>query len=149
MSDIMMAYERSWLQAFKLYSYTNTDKERKNMSFGDISILFKEDKVILRDGCEHDYDGFTLSEIEDYYAIAAADYQKIISLIITDEYKNESVLKEYRDAHEYYEKLSKQEEKLLFIFFLNYFKTASRVDNFIKILKDNGINYIYASSHYP
>jgi hypothetical protein len=64
--------------------------------------MFLENRAILRDGYEHDYDGFTMREFENYYTIASADYQKIVSLI-TDEYKNTQyivVLKNKNDNQE-------------------------------------------------
>jgi hypothetical protein len=130
---------------FDLYSYNK--REGRDTFFGGISISFKNNGMVLRDGYEHDSDETTICEIENYYTINSIEFQKILSLI-EDENKNESILSEYNNANAYYENLSKWEDKLLFISFLHYFKSESRLDNIIKMFEDNGINYIHKKSFY-
>jgi hypothetical protein len=136
---------------FDLYSYTNIEGD--DSFFGNISIAFEKEGMVLRDGYEHDSDGYTITEIENYYSIDSLYYEKILSLV-SDEYKNESILSEYENANKYYEILSTQEEKLLFINILNFLKLESKngisenINKLLEFLDANDINYRHDTNRY-
>ena len=134
---------------FTLYSYNK--KEGNNIVFGSISISFGENGIILRDGYEHGYDGSngytTISETENYYKIDTTEFKNLIS-IMADGYKNKGILTEYKNANTYYDILTVQEEKILFLIFLHYFKSETKIDKFIKILEEHSIHYKHERSGY-
>jgi hypothetical protein len=127
------------MYSFDFFSYSH------EVNFGSINIGFEKDHLYLRDGNQTDY-----SDHEVYCFIDKTEFPQIIPLI-TVEYKNECILKEYKGASTFFEKLTNQEEKLLFLFFLHFFKSDSLnnfINNTIKMLKDNDINFTRKETFY-
>ena len=135
-----------FMDYFLIYSYLI--KDETGIHFGDSTIKFEDDKIILGNGYEYDdKDGERIYEGQDYYYIFSKDIKKILSLI-PDEHKNESILAEYKNADNYYLTLSSDDAKLFFISVLKCYKIGKAFDALLKILTDNGIYYRHKEMRY-
>jgi hypothetical protein len=130
-----------------LYSYYR--KAEKEIHCGGATVEFKKDTVVLYEGYEYaDSDGDRILEGEDYYTIPGKFIERLLFLI-PEEYKNESILSEYENVYDYYNSLTSDSEKILFICILKYYKIDLNFNKLLKILDDYDIYYEHHEMRYP
>ena len=134
------------MNSFELYSYYR--KDEKGIHLGNTTVEFKEDTIVLYDGYEYDdSDGDRILEGDDYYTIPSKFIERIL-FFIPEEYKSESILSEYENSYDYYNSLTLDSEKILFICILKYYKIDHNFNKLLKILDDYDMYYKHHEMRY-
>jgi hypothetical protein len=131
---------------FCLNSFHKISDDRK--LYSSTTVNFTGEEVIINDGFEfNDGEGDHLYEQDDYYTFYYGDIDNILA-ILPGEYKNESILSEYKGAEDYYHRLNKDKEKLFFLCILKCYKAGNNFDSLLKLMEENNICYKFERSKY-
>jgi hypothetical protein len=123
------------------HSFENNSRSLEDGSFlyKSVSITFEDNRLTLgtyicdsyKDGSEH--------EIEDYYSINSADYDKILEIFQNSigEIDFQNLKKENKDFHL---KIEDDLRKNIFKYIAFIYETKN-IDYFVSMLKENNINF--------
>lgn len=127
------------MSVFKLDSYYR--KYESSIHFGSTTIEFSKDSINLCDGFEwDDSDGDRYIEGDDLYIIPSTSFTTLLSLI-SDQYKEFTILSEFENAEIFYKTLNSETEKLIFLSILNYYKKDSCFYSLLSLIQNNNIPY--------
>lgn len=126
------------VRTFDIYNSETINENNKINKSDIVTLYFHENYFVLYDGFNH-FDGQYFYEYREQYKIKSNYIDKILSYI-PNEFKDISILKEYCNSNDFYNKLPENYQQI-FICILNYFRINNKFKIFLDLLNENNVDY--------